>query len=134
MTEKKPLDKPKFIKVKDIEHSRSGYNVYVKVISAEHKTVDTREGAKIPMVDCIVADETAAAKAFFKGESAALIQKGAVLAIRNGVKKFIKDHISLEIDLFGRLTSENVTVNASDAINISEVEHKLDNNRRNNRR
>jgi hypothetical protein len=26
---------PKFIKVKDIEHARSGYNVYVKIVSAE---------------------------------------------------------------------------------------------------
>ncbi len=27
------LRKPTFIKVKDLEHGRSGYNVYVKVVS-----------------------------------------------------------------------------------------------------
>ena len=58
------------------------------------------------MVDCILADETASAKAFFKGETAQNIQTGNVIAIRNGVKRFIKDHISLEVDLFGRVTLE----------------------------
>lgn len=59
------------------------------------------------MVDAVVADETAAAKAFFKGEQAKDIKVGAVVAIRNGVKKIIKGHISLELDIFGRVTSEN---------------------------
>lgn len=47
------------------------------------------------MVDCIVADETGAAKAFFKGDNAKLISEGKVIAIRNGVKRIIKGHISL---------------------------------------
>lgn len=104
MSEKPQLQVPKFIKVKDIETARSGYNVYVKVVSTEKKIIDTRDGLKIPMVDCVLADETGSAKAFFKGENAQHIEKGNVVAIRNGVKRFIKDHISLEIDLFGRVT------------------------------
>ena len=67
MTDNHPLAKPKFIKVKDLERDRTGYNVYVKVVSAEEKTVTTKEGQKIPMVDCILADETGSVKAFFKG-------------------------------------------------------------------
>lgn len=78
------------------------------------------------MVDAVVADETGAAKAFFKGDSAHLIQKDNVVAIRNGVKRFIKDHISLEIDLFGRVTLEKgVTIASTSTNNISDVEHKL---------
>ena len=126
MTENRPLAKPKFIKIKDLERDRSGYNVYAKVVSAEDKTVTTREGQKIPMVDCVLADETGSAKAFFKGENAALIQKGNVIAIRNGVKRYIKNFISLEVDLFGRVTLEkDVKVDANDEHNISTVEHKL---------
>jgi ssDNA-binding replication factor A large subunit len=133
MSEKPQLQVPKFIKVKDIETSRSGYNVYVKVVSTEKKIIDTRDGLKIPIVDCVVADETGSAKAFFKGENAQHIEKGNVVAIRNGVKRFIKDHISLEIDLFGRVTLEkDVTVNASEAYNISSVEHKLEDKPRRN--
>ena len=80
------------------------------------------------MVDAVIGDETASAKAFFKGDNAKLIQKGNVIAIRNGVKRFIKDHISLEVDLFGRVTLEkDVTVNAQpEAVNISDAEHKLE--------
>lgn len=135
MSEKPALTQPKFIKVKDIESARSGYNVYAKVISVDRKEVDTRDGKKIVMVNCVVADESAAANAFFKGDSAHLIEKDNVIAIRNGVKRFVKDHISLEIDLFGRVTLEkNVNIAATSANNISDVEHKLSDKPRRERR
>ena len=73
----------------------------MKVVSVE--PVPTGEG-KIPMVKAVVADDTAAANAFFKGDNVQLIKKGAVLAIRNGCIKYLKKHISLEIDMFGRVT------------------------------
>jgi hypothetical protein len=127
MAEKVALVKPKFIKVKDIETARSGYNVYAKVVSAEPRLIETRDGKKIPMVDAVLADETGSAKAFFKGEAANLIEKDNVVAIRNGVKRFIKNHISLEIDLFGRVTLEKgVTIPTTSNYNISEAEHRLE--------
>ena len=61
------LRKPVFSKIRDLEKVRSGYNVYVKVISTEPKEVETRDGQKIKMVDALVGDETGVAKAFFKG-------------------------------------------------------------------
>jgi ssDNA-binding replication factor A large subunit len=73
MSEKQALTVPVFIKVRDIEKARSGFNVYVKVVSFEKKIVDTRDGQKIPMVNCVIADETASATAFFKGDNAQLI-------------------------------------------------------------
>jgi hypothetical protein len=77
------------------------------------------------MVDAVVGDETGVAKAFFKGENATLIEKGAVIAIRNGLKKFIKNFISLELDIFGRVTKETVDIAIDESYNISEQEHKL---------
>jgi ssDNA-binding replication factor A large subunit len=56
MSENKVLQKPKFIKVADLETARSGYNVYVKIVSAEKKEIDTRDGGKVTMVDCVVGD------------------------------------------------------------------------------
>ena len=94
-TEKPALRKPEFVKVADLERGRSGYNVYVQVVSCEEREVETREGNKIKMIDAVVADDTGAAKAFFKGDHAKDIKKGSVIAIRNGVKKIIKGHISL---------------------------------------
>ena len=89
------LKKPEFIKVKDIETGRNGYNVLVRVISTELKEVETRDGRKIPMIQAVVADETGSSGAFFKGDDAKIIAKDKVIAIRNGVKRIVKGHISL---------------------------------------
>lgn len=71
------------------------------------------------MVDAVVGDETGVAKAFFKGENATLIAKDSVIAIRNGLKKYIKNFISLELDIFGRVTKENVDITVDQSYNIS---------------
>ncbi len=72
------------------------------------------------MVDAVVGDETGISKAFFKGENATHIEKGSVIAIRNGLKKFIKNFISLELDIFGRVTKENLDINVNESFNLSE--------------
>lgn len=78
------------------------------------------------MVDCVVGDETGLAKAFFKSDNANNIEKGNVIAIRNGVKRFIKNFINLEVDLFGKVTLEKgQKIGELGKENISEVEHKL---------
>lgn len=56
------------------------------------------------MINCVVGDETGSVDAFFKGDNTEFIKVGNVVAIRNGVKKIIKGHICLEIDIFGRVT------------------------------
>lgn len=83
------------MKISALERGRSGYNVYVKVVKATERQVDTRDGQKISMIDAVVADETGSANAFFKGDQAKGIKEGVTIAIRNGVKKIIKGHISL---------------------------------------
>lgn len=125
MSSSQELRKPTFVKVKDLERARNGYNVFVKVVSADVKEIETRDGQKIKMVDAVVGDETGISKAFFKAENAAHIEKGAVIAIRNGLKKYIKNFISLELDIFGRVTKESVDINVNESYNISEHEHKL---------
>ncbi len=42
------------------------------------KIIDTRDGQKIPKVECVLADETATAKGFFKGENAQFIEKSSI--------------------------------------------------------
>lgn len=133
MTEQPTLRAPHFVKIESLARGRSGYNVYVKVLKATPRETETRDGQKIPMVDAVVADETGSANAFFKGDNALLVKEGAVLAIRNGVKKIIKGHISLEIDIFGRVTPETVAIEVpADVKNISDELIKLE--PRNNRR
>lgn len=54
--EKPALAKPEFVKIKDLERGRSGYNVYVKVTEAKERQVDTKDGQKITMIDAVIAD------------------------------------------------------------------------------
>lgn len=123
------LQKPVFVKVSSLENSRDGYNVYVKVISAEQSK---NENQTVDMVKAVVGDETASANAFFKGDNAKLIKKDSVIAIRNGKIRLIKGHISLEVDIFGRITEEKVDITPSGDKNISERE--IARRPRNNRR
>jgi len=99
------LTKPQFIKVRDLIDARSGYNVYIKVVKTEE--AKSNDG-QTTFIRAVVADETGAANAFFKGEPSKLIKEGATLAIRNGKIRLIKGQISLEIDIFGRITPETV--------------------------
>lgn len=99
------LTKPQFVKVNTLVDSRNGYNVYVKVVSTE---VTKSNDGLTTFVRAVVADETGSANAFFKGETTKIIKEGAVLAIRNGRIRLIKGHISLEVDIFGRVTEEKL--------------------------
>lgn len=108
---------PTFVKVNSLVDARNGYNVYVRVVKAEESKSNDGQST---FVRAVVADETGSANAFFKGESAKLIKEGAVIAIRNGRIRIIKDHISLEIDIFGRITPENLDIKANTKENISD--------------
>jgi len=56
MSTQKELTKPQFNKVKDLEKIRSGYNVYVKVLSVEVKDIETKSGQTIQMINAVVGD------------------------------------------------------------------------------
>ena len=113
------LTKPHFIKVSDLVDARNGYNVYVKVTKTEE--AKSNDGLST-FIRAVVADETGCASAFFKGDSAKLIKEGAVIAIRNGKIRLVKSHISLEIDIFGRITPETLEIKENTTNNISEKE------------
>jgi hypothetical protein len=124
--EKQVPRKPEFVKIKDIENGRSGYNVYVKVLEVKDHEILSKDdqSQKMDMIDVLVADETGAARAFFKGEQTKDIVVGVTIAIRNGARKIIKNRISLEVDLFGRVTVETVDIKPNTGYNISDVEVK----------
>lgn len=115
----KKLQKPTFTQIKNLENGHDGYNVYVRVVSVEHTA---SKNGDLSIARAVVGDETGVADAFFKGENTKLIQKGEVIAIRNGRIKLVKNHISLEIDIFGRITSEKKEITVDPKNNISEKE------------
>lgn len=111
------LTKPHFIKVAEIEKARNGYNAFVKVVSVELS--DSKDG-NTKFAKVVVGDETACINAFFKGESTEFIKKDGVIAIRNGRVRFVKDHISLEIDIFGKITAETFEIKTVSTENLSD--------------
>lgn len=113
------LNKPQFVKLATLQSMRDGYNVYVKVVSVD-KSVS--QNGNYEVAKAIVADDSGCADAFFKEEDAKLINKDDVIAIRNGRVRLIKGHICLEIDIFGRLTPENIEIKPNTTNNISEKE------------
>lgn len=88
----------------------------MKVVKVEE--IETKSGIK--SVKVVVADDTACANGFFVGDNAKIIKEGAVVAIRNGSIRFIKNHISLEVDMFGRVTPETQAIKENLTNNISE--------------
>jgi len=114
------LKKPEFIQVKDLDKARSGYNVYVKVVKVDSEDHQYSDGKTVRFAKATLSDETGSVQGFFKGETALLITKDVVIAIRNGVKRFNKGHICLEIDPFGRVTTEKLEIKVNEEVNISE--------------
>lgn len=53
-------------------------------------------------------------------ENPDLIKEGKVIAIRNGRWQVVKGHISLQLDIFGRITEEKDDIKATGELNISE--------------
>ena len=126
--------KPIFRKMKDIEPGRHCYNIYCKIISAETTENTNVNGEKYITVEGKVGDETGVANYLLRGDHAKNIKEGQVVALRNGRSNVVSDYIRLELDRFGKVSEENVTLDTVDETNdISAVAYVLQgrNNRRN---
>ena len=107
-----------FIKLNKIIPGKHCYNVYVKVISTQEVTETFPRGKTIEYIRALVGDETSTAEIRIRKDRAANVVTGKVIAIRNGLSSVIRDHILLQIDLFGLITEEkNKSIND---VNLSE--------------
>lgn len=95
---------PKWSKLKDIEKGFHGFNVKVNVLTVEKEALTQHGDKKITLVKAQVGDETAKADLLLRLENPDVIQVGKVIAIRNGRRQIVKGHISLQLDIFGRIT------------------------------
>ena len=77
---------------------------------------------KTVLVKAQVGDETGKADLLLRTENPDLVKEGKVIAIRNGRRQIVKGHISLQLDIFGRITEEKDEVKATGELNISEKE------------
>lgn len=115
------MTKPTFSKVETISPGAHCYNVYVKVqkVNKEKKTNNKNEEYTVATGVC--GDETALANFKFVGKWADLVEENKVFAIRNGKSDVIDEHIVLQLDNFGKLSEENVSIeNVNTKKNISD--------------
>ena len=104
----RPLKKPVFEKVKDVEPARH-YNLTVKVLSLVNKAEIKRIDAEpVKMAIFLVGDETGCAKLLLKNAQIPLAEPGAGLILRNVHARVVKEHIRLEVDIWGKVEKATV--------------------------
>ena len=118
--------KPKFRKIKDIEPGRHCYNVYCQIMSVEITESQNTNGETYKTAEGKVGDETGVANFLFRGDHTQGLEKGQTVAIRNGRSNVVQDYIRLELDRFGKVSQETVTIGDIDEENdISAVAYVL---------
>lgn len=119
----KPLKKPKFIKVKEIQPEVSGINVLVKCTKAA-TAVEGMEG----LYEAQVADDTGLVTLSFRDKEAAdRCKVGESLRIQNAKAKMVKGYIRLAIDKWAALKTadEKHEFEVASKNDISSVEYEL---------
>ena len=122
------LQKPVFGKISDIKPGKHCYHVYGKVLKATFAETTRMSGDKVRIADGIIGDETGTAAFHFEGPAVDQIAVGTVIAIRNGRSDVVEEHISLQVDKFGKVTKEDAahvkSVDEAPAKNISAIEYQ----------
>ena len=122
------LQKPTFVKIADIKPGKHCYHVFGKVLKVAVTETTRMSGDKVRIADGIIGDETGTAAFHFEGPAVDQVTTGAVIAIRNGRSDVVSEHISLQVDKFGKVTREDAahvkSVDEAPNKNISSVEYQ----------
>ena len=126
MDKKPELKKPEFVKIKDMFPVKHCYHVYGKVIKSTTSETTRISGDKVQVVDGVIGDETGVVNFHFEGPNCQLVPVGAVVAIRNGRAEVVDEHLRLEVDKFGKITTEDASKvkTVDDKNNLSAVSYE----------
>jgi len=103
----KKLNKPKYGKVKDLKPGVHGFNVYLKIVSLEEvQDLKRADGTSIPQIVALGGDETGVVRIRLLGENSKLLEKGKIVAVRNGRSEVFREKMRLEVDKWGKVTGE----------------------------
>ena len=102
------LAEPVFSKVKEIQPGKSGYNLYLKIISKkvliDRKRIDE---SRVVICDFVVGDETAMIKMRIRNEAYVdKFNEGDCIIVRNCKVPFVNNHIRLAVDAFGKIEKD----------------------------
>merc|ERR1712039_973524 len=111
------LQKPIFFKINEIKAGRHCYNIYCKVTEVKVSEITKFNGEVIRICDGVVGDETAIANFRLVGENVDKVKQDMIISIRNGRSEVVDEHVRLEVDKFGKVQEESVTI---DKIKVEE--------------
>lgn len=99
------LTEPVYSKVTDIQPGKSGYNLYLKVVT---KTVliDIKriDGSRVVICDFLVGDETGVIKMRLRNENYIdMLKEGQDIVVRNCKVPVTNNHIRIQVDAFGKI-------------------------------
>jgi len=104
-TKVRDLSEPIFNKIKDIQPGKSGYNLYLKVVS---KTIliDIKrlDSTRVAISDFVIGDETGVIKMRLRNdEYIDMIKEGMTIVIRNCKIPVVNGHMRMIVDAFGKI-------------------------------
>ena len=105
----KELQKPTFIKIAEIVPGRHCYHVYGKILEVKTSNITRLSGDVIKIAEGKIADDSGCANFRFEGKNVDLLKQGGVVAVRNGRSEVVDEHIRLEVDKFGKISTEDAS-------------------------
>mmetsp|Transcript_27457 Transcript_27457/g.78888 ORF Transcript_27457/g.78888 Transcript_27457/m.78888 type:complete len:400 (-) Transcript_27457:136-1335(-) len=121
--EKKPLAKPKFGKVKDMDPDSRGVNLKVKCVKDPEKVP-----ASDSLMEAVCGDDTGIVIVSLRGEAqTAVCKKGASIRIQNATVRMVKGHIRLVADKWAafKAADEELTFEVKEDNDMSATEYEL---------
>jgi len=120
------LTKPVFITADKLKPGQHGYNVFLKIEDVSHEKANRADGSTLDIAEALCGDATASVRVRAIGDNAARLEKGKIIAIRNGRSEVFNQRMRLEVDRWGKITDEPKakidSVNTTN--NLSNIEYE----------
>ncbi len=112
--------------MEDVNPSRNGCNLYVKVISIESNKFRNYKGEDLLIRDVVIGDQTAVGHLRLVGNQFLDLKEQQTIALRNARINVVKGYLRLEIDVWGKITQEEINFyKINETVNISKFLYEL---------
>jgi replication factor A1 len=124
----RPLKKPVFVKVSDLQPETRGHNLIVKVGEVKMVLNRTRsDGTKLSIAEAKIGDSTGCILLTARNDQIDIVKPGATVIVRNSKVEMFKGHMRLGVDKWGLIepAKEELKEDINTAENLSETEYEL---------
>lgn len=125
---KPPLRKPKYSKITDLQPSKSGLNMVVKVTGEPKEVKNSKNPKADPVFEITAADETGTVILSLRKMQLETCTVGATIDLRNFFVQMVAGHMRVVVDKWGKISTaaeEDVIAETKEEPNVSAVEYEL---------